>query len=310
MAEPRRPAGGNGVAIVTSIVVHLILVFAFLRLWKPVAQPKENAPMTRYVELMRQQPQFTEAPGRKLKTSPLDAPLSDGNRRASTPEPTGAQPTARPGDGQGLYTPEMRAGQQSDPQQQPQQSQPSQQPRQAQSASPFTQGGQYRGQPPNQPETRSAVAAATAPVDWRSAIRHASSNLPAGSDAADIPGAGGGEKGSADAGPLSFESSWFNWGAYAQSMVSKLRVNWYANMPQIIRTGLKGVVTIRFTIHRDGTITDIETLQSSNVPPYDFAARKAIELSSPLNPLPKDFPSASERVTCMFYYNMDVPSRR
>ncbi len=308
MAEPRQPADGNGVAIVTSIVVHLVLIVVFLRLWKPVAEPKENAPMTRYVELMRQQPQFTEAPGRKLKTAPLDAPLSDGNRRAATPDPSGQQRVARPGDGQGLFTPEMRSGRQPEPQQQPQQSPSAQTPAQA-ASSPFSQGGQSRQQPPKQPESR-GVAAAAAPVDWRSAIRQASSNLPAGSDALDAPGAGGGEKGSADAGPLSFESSWFDWGAYAQSMVSKLRVNWYANMPQIIRTGLKGVVTIRFTIHRDGSITDIETLQTSNVPPYDFAARKAIELSSPLNPLPKDFPNATERVTCMFYYNMDVPSRR
>jgi TonB family protein len=90
-------------------------------------------------------------------------------------------------------------------------------------------------------------------------------------------------------------------------MVSRIRVNWYANMPQIIRTGLQGVVTIRFTIQRDGRITDVTILNSSTVPPYDFAARKAIELSSPLSPLPKDFPNPNERVTAMFYYNRDLP---
>ena len=116
-----------------------------------------------------------------------------------------------------------------------------------------------------------------------------------------------GEKGFAEQGPISFETSWYDWGEYAQSMVSRIRVNWYANMPQIIRTGLKGKVTIRFTIQRDGRITDIEILESSSVPPYDYAAKKAIELSSPLNPLPKDFPKPSERVTCIFFYNMEVP---
>ena len=88
-----------------------------------------------------------------------------------------------------------------------------------------------------------------------------------------------------------------------------IRVNWYNNMPQLIQTGLKGVVTIRFTIQRDGRITNIEQLSSSGHPPYDFAARKAIELSSPLNPLPKDFPNPSERVTCMFFYNQEPPTR-
>ena len=119
----------------------------------------------------------------------------------------------------------------------------------------------------------------------------------------------GGEKGFAQDGPLSFESSWFDWGDYAEGMVSRIRVNWYSNMPHLIQTGLKGVVTIRFTIHRDGTITDVTILQSSGVPPYDFAAKKGIELSSPLNPLPRDFPNDTERVTAMFYYNQEIPKR-
>jgi TonB family protein len=119
----------------------------------------------------------------------------------------------------------------------------------------------------------------------------------------------GGEKGFAESGPLSFETQWYNWGDYAQSMVSRIRVNWYNNMPQLIQTGLKGVVTIRFTILRDGSITEVTMLSSSGLPPYDFAAKKAIELSSPLNPLPKDFPNPSERVTCMFFYNQEVPTR-
>jgi protein TonB len=70
------------------------------------------------------------------------------------------------------------------------------------------------------------------------------------------------------------------------------------------------VVTIRFTIHRDGRISDVTILNSSGVPPYDFAAKKAIENSSPLAPLPTAFPNDSERVTCMFYYNMEIPVRK
>jgi TonB family protein len=307
MAEPRRPDDGNGFATFVSIAVHVALLILFVRLFKPVAQPKENVPMARYVELMRQQPEFTEAPGAHVDKAPLNAPMSDASRRASMPEPTGDTPTSRPGSGEGLYTPEMRSGQPA-PRQQQQQPQQPRQAAQAQPAPAFSQGGQARAAAAAQQET--VAASAAAPIDWRSAIKQVKGSASSGSDSYDLAGAGGGTQGSADAGPLSFETQWYDWGAYAQSMVSKLRVNWYANMPQIIRTGLKGVVTIRFTIHRDGSITDIETLESSTVPPYDFAARKAIELSSPLNPLPKDFPNASERVTCMFYYNMDVPARR
>ena len=53
--------------------------------------------------------------------------------------------------------------------------------------------------------------------------------------------------------------------------------------------------------------SDITILNSSGVPPYDAAARRAIELSSPLKALPADFPNPTERVTCMFYYNMEIP---
>ncbi len=126
---------------------------------------------------------------------------------------------------------------------------------------------------------------------------------------APLAGNPGGEKGFAESGPLSFETQWYDWGEYAQSMVSKIRINWYDNMPPLIRTGMKGVVTIRFTIRRDGSITDVTIISSSTIPPYDFAARKAIELSSKLNPLPKDFPNSSERVTAMFFYNQEPPSR-
>ncbi|HUR82216.1 MAG TPA: energy transducer TonB, partial [Thermoanaerobaculia bacterium] len=152
------------------------------------------------------------------------------------------------------------------------------------------------------------AAAAAGVVDWRNAIREAGRAISGGDggDGSDVAQTGG-EQGFAEQGPLSFETQWYDWGDYAQSMVSKIRVNWYANMPQIIRTGMKGVVTIRFTIHRDGRISDITIMESSKVPPYDAAARRAIELSSPLKALPADFPNPTERVTCMFYYNMEIP---
>jgi TonB family protein len=203
------------------------------------------------------------------------------------------------------------------PAQQQQVPQPQQRPSDAQHApvSPqYATGGTMRASSPSFVDGRVAprevsAASASEGVDWRNAIREIRSVGNGGREALDISGVGGGEEGSAEAGPLSFETQWYDWGEYAQSMVSKIRVHWYANMPQIIRTGVKGVVTVRFTIQRDGRITDIDTISSSGVPPYDFAARKAIELSSPLKALPKDFPNESERVTCMFYYNQSVPAR-
>ena len=306
IAQERRKAGGLSVSVVVSIVLHSLLLVWFIRSYNAIPPAPQDVPITRFVELMKQNPQdFVEAPGPAIERAPLNAPLSDKNRKASMPEPTGDQPTRRPGDGGGLYTPPSApAG--------PRQS--------ARAPSPGAQT-QPQGAPATDATTGSALtapsdaslvyreptqAAATGMVDWRNAIREAGRVAGGGGDGIDLARVGG-EVGFAEQGPLSFETQWYDWGDYAQSMVSKIRVNWYANMPQIIRTGMKGVVTIRFTIHRDGRISDITILNSSGVPPYDQAARKAIELSSPLRALPADFPGSYERVTCMFYYNMEIP---
>lgn len=310
VAEEKPRTGGISLAVGISLVLHLLLLIAFIRAYHPAPPAAADVPIARYVELMKQNPQqFTEAPGEKIERAPLAAPLSDANRKASTPDPTGTQPTQRPGDGRGLYKPPSnpapRAPQQAavapqmpQPQGLPTQSQPAETPAPTQPVD--TDRLVYR-------ESAKASAAAGG-IDWKSALKEVKVASLGGGDGIDLGQLTGGEKGFAEQGPLSFETQWYDWGPYAQSMVSRIRVNWYANMPQIIRTGLKGQVTIRFTIQRDGRLTDITILKSSGVPPYDYAAKKALELSSPLQPLPKDFPNPSERVTAMFFYNMEVPA--
>lgn len=317
IAQEKRKTGGLSLAVVVSAILHTALIILFLTV-KPQPPAGENAPLLRYVQLIQQNPekQFVEAPGPKLDKAPsLNAPFSDANRKASTPNPTGDTPTKRPGDGTGLYTPPIGNPGARAPQQQaqpPQQAQP-----QVAAMQPSTESGAAAQQPRSnvddtfvyreQTNPTKASAAASAAIDWRRAISQVKGPV-GGAEGLDLGNAGGGgERGQADQGPLSFETQWYDWGPYAQSMVSKIRVNWYANMPQLIRTGIGGVVTIRFQIERDGRITNVTLLKTSGHPPYDFAARKAIELSSPLNPLPADFPNSNERVTAMFYYNTPVP---
>ncbi|HYH10686.1 MAG TPA: energy transducer TonB [Thermoanaerobaculia bacterium] len=316
IAEEKTKAGGLSISVVVSFFVHLALIVVFIRNYKPVAPQAENTPMMRYVELIRQNPQereFVEAPGPKLERPPsLDAPFSDANRRASMPNPTGDRPTLRPGDGSGLYTPPVGSntprGAQPQPEQQPsipqQQTPPAQTATAAQQQAVLDETFVYR----ERTNATKASAAAAPVINLREALGGLRGSIGSGEnlDLNSVPG-GGGEIGTADQGQLSFETSWFDWGPYAQSMVSKIRVNWYANMPSFIRSGIGGVVTIRFTIQRDGRITDVTILKSSGHPPYDHAAKKAIELSSPLATLPKDFPNPNERVTAMFYYNTPLP---
>lgn len=315
-AEEKQKAGGLSLSVIVSLVLHTAFILWFIRAHRAPPPVAKNVPIARYVELMQQNPQqFVEAPGAAVDKSPLRAPLSDANRKARMSEPTGLTPTKRPGDDSGLYTP--RASNPSPRQQQ--QAQPAQRQQQESQSQSAERGGLTAPSASQQraatndtfiyresTDANRASAAAAAQIDWRSAIREVKGPL-GGGDGPDFGGATGGERGLAEQGPISFETSWYDWGPYAQSMVSKIRVNWYANMPQLIRTGIGGVVTIRFTIQRDGRINEILVLKSSGHPPYDFAARKAIELSSPLNPLPTDFPNPNERVTAMFYYNMKMP---
>lgn len=304
--EPEGTALGVGVSL-TLHVAALVLVFLGLTR-KEIAQPEKPV---QYVELVPQLPPqpsavtprqqvFTEAPGAEIEAPPSpDAALSDANRRAATPNPTGDTPTARPGDGSGrAYVPPTNPpGQQGSP------ARPA--PTPPASEAPRGEGGressaelQYRVS--RDPESKTAEAPQ---IDWRAAVKDIGRSGSFAGPVGDV----GGDAGFAASGPISFETQWYDWGPYASQMVARIRLHWYNNMPDIIRTGMKGVVVIRFTIQRSGEITDLTILQSSGIPPFDFAARKAIELSSPLGPLPRDFPNDSERVTAAFYYNQNPP---
>ncbi len=290
--------------VIVSVIVHVLLIIGLVRAYHPISSDDKPVPIAHYIELIKQNPKdFIEAPGKKVDKAPLDALWSDANRRASAPQSTGDTPTKRPGD-HGVYTPPMGSsvlGPRSSDERPP-----------TEDRGPRTEDDPLPADISSRiPALRTSRAAmASGDVNWRDAIKEVGKVASlGGSQNLDLSKIGGGEKGFVEQGPLSFETQWYDWGAYAQSMVSKIRINWYDNMPPLIRTGMKGVVTIRFAIQRNGSITDVTIINSSGVPPYDFAAKKAIELSSPLNPLPQDFPKSSEHVTAMFFYNSEPPTR-
>ena len=295
LAEPPK-SPGIALAVIASVIVHSALLL-FMWLKRPEVGRPPDPSLVRFVELMRQ-PAFVEAPGPKVESAPLTAPYSNADRRASSPVATGAERTNRPGS-EGFYVPGSgRAGREASeaPVEQSDPSNGQEQPVATSSSAPL------RPSDSNSPRT---IAGGTS-IDWNSAIREVGKVASLGGDGL---GNAGGEEGFAESGPISFESQWYDWGEYADAMVRRIRRNWYANMPPLIRMGMKGVVTIQFTIQRSGTLTDITVVKSSEVPPYDYAAKKALELSSPLQPLPADFPNRSERVTAQFYYNLHPKPR-
>ena len=114
--------------------------------------------------------------------------------------------------------------------------------------------------------------------------------------------------GRVDAGGLSFDTQWYDWGPYAKKMLAKIRRNW--RIPEIALLGVSGVVQVRYYIERDGTVTGLQITSESGKPPMDFAARDAIGNASPFDPLPSDLTGVErEGVTITFYYNMSPPDR-
>jgi TonB family protein len=120
-------------------------------------------------------------------------------------------------------------------------------------------------------------------------------------------GQGGGgfpnpEGGFVDSGPLSFDTTWYDWGPYAEEMVRRIKLHW--DIPELARLGWKGKLTIRFFILADGHVADAKIIRGSGIPPFDFAALQAILRSSPFRPLPSDLGSSREGVTVTFFYNL------
>jgi TonB family protein len=125
-----------------------------------------------------------------------------------------------------------------------------------------------------------------------------------------IQSGGGGEEGGgydreggfADSGPLSFDTIGYDWGAYAAEMIRKIKRNW--DVPPLARYGVKGRITIRFVILKDGRVEAERILSGSGHPPFDNAAFQAIARSSAFRPLPDDLGHDHEGVTVTFFYNM------
>jgi TonB family protein len=75
-------------------------------------------------------------------------------------------------------------------------------------------------------------------------------------------------------------------------------------VPQLAQYGVKGRLTIRFYILKDGTVEAERIIASSGIPPFDNAAYQAISRSNPFRALPPDLGHDREGVTVTFFYNI------
>ncbi len=83
---------------------------------------------------------------------------------------------------------------------------------------------------------------------------------------------------------------------YIGDMIRRVHQNWNS------RQGTVAVAIMRFTIHRDGTISEIQLAQSSGNQMLDFLANRAMLATRQLGPLPDAYPNQTLTVNLSFEY--------
>jgi TonB family protein len=83
---------------------------------------------------------------------------------------------------------------------------------------------------------------------------------------------------------------------YIATMVDLIRRNWDS------RQQSAGMTIVKYTIQRDGSLTNIEVEKSSGYPTLDFLANRSLQLTRKLPPLPAAFTEPSLTVHLVFEY--------
>ena len=83
---------------------------------------------------------------------------------------------------------------------------------------------------------------------------------------------------------------------YIQLMVQQIHASWD------YRVERPGLTVVKFTIQRDGRITDITLTRSSGFTAHDINAQRALARTRQLAPLPAQFPNATLGVQLSFDY--------
>jgi TonB family protein len=104
-----------------------------------------------------------------------------------------------------------------------------------------------------------------------------------------------------------FDTRGFDLGPWANRVVAIVKSNWL--IPPAADLGVKGVVGVAFEVEKiTGKINNVRIISSSNIPSFDQAAVNALTVSSPLPPLPGNFPRPTLAGIFRFYYNLPVPN--
>ncbi len=102
-------------------------------------------------------------------------------------------------------------------------------------------------------------------------------------------------------GGIQFDTKGFDFGRWLKDFYYKVYSNWTIPLAfEALRQS--GQLTLRFDVHRDGSVSGLDLLNSSGLVPYDEAALTAILRSNPFLPLPEGYPDDKMEVKCRFIY--------
>ena len=91
---------------------------------------------------------------------------------------------------------------------------------------------------------------------------------------------------------------------YLIRILSTVRRNWNAVMPESARRGRRGKVLIQFAINQDGSVPKLVISGASGTEALDRAAVAGISASNPFPPLPDEFKGGQIRLQFAFSYNV------
>jgi TonB family protein len=285
--------------VIFSIVFHVLLVLAILFVPKlPMFQVSPEELARRRAELEqqlreRQDQRFVFVQPRidmRALEPPKQAPLSDADRRAQTreapPKPTNPAPFVRGNSSEQVEAQnnERAAGEQNP---NPPTLQPQPESQQARVLPPSDEG--FRRPPATAPQPRPTGSLGEALRNLQQYVQKQTFENPQGG--LNQPGAS-----------IQFDTKGVEFGPWLRRFVAQVRHNWF--IPQAAMT-FHGHCVLTFNIHKDGTITDIQVLQPSDIEGFNQAAVGAITGSNPTAPLPPEYPSDKAFFTVTFYYNED-----
>jgi TonB family protein len=92
--------------------------------------------------------------------------------------------------------------------------------------------------------------------------------------------------------------------AYLRQVLTAVKLNWSAVFPTAARLGQRGIVTLEFSVVKDGSVTKIVFGSQSGARALDNASVAAISASNPLPPLPREFKGDRIILQMSFMYNM------